>query len=157
MNKLWGVPLIMQRWLAIHRCSQTSPNVQSTGLVWAKACDCEWAKAELNRLNRLALVSMGHFRHSTPMAGLEVIAHVMPLDLHVRCEVALELKRTQGQTLIKDGRILTKRKTLIGRRQYCQQMLTEAGVPDTTSDLTLLQEIWERLFQVDKNNFSKGT
>ncbi len=64
MGKIWVVPLNMQRWLY-------------TALTYN--CDNEWAKIELNSLNRLALMSMGHFRHSTPTAGLEVITHVMPL------------------------------------------------------------------------------
>ncbi len=35
-------------------------------------------------------------------------------------------------------------------------MLTEAGVPDTTSDLLQEMFLWERSFQVDKSSFSKG-
>ena len=155
MGKLWGVLVSpkMQRWLYT---GVARPALTYGAFVWAKACDTEGAKTKLNRLNCLALMSMWHFRHSTPMAGLEVVTYVMPLDLHVRCKVALALKRTQGQTLIKDGRILTKRKTIMGHRQYCQQMLTDAGIPDTTSDLLPETFLWERLFQVDKDSFSKG-
>ncbi len=152
-GKLWGVPPKMQRWLYT---GVARPALTYGSLVWAKACDTEWAKTELNRLNRLALMSMGHFRRSTPTAGLEVITYVMPLDLHVKCEAALAFKRTQGQTLIKDGRILTKRKNSMGHRQYCQQLLTDAGIPDTTSDLLPETFLWERSFQVDKDSFSKG-
>ena len=38
-------------------------------------------------------MTMGHFRRSTPTAGLEVITHVMLLDLHIKCEAALAHKR----------------------------------------------------------------
>ncbi len=153
MGKLWGVPPIMQRWLYT---GVARPALTYGALVWAKACDNEWAKIELNRLNRLALMSMGHFRRSTPTAGLEVIAHVMPLDLHIKCEAALAFKRTQGLTLINDGRILTKGKHRMGHRQFCQQMLTKVDVPVTTSDLLPEIFLWERSFQVDKDSFSKG-
>ena len=60
----------------------------------------------------------------------------MPLDLNVRCEAALALKRTQGLTLIKDGRILTKHKNKMLRQQ-------------------ILAEVGERSFQVDKESFDK--
>ncbi len=104
MGKLWGVPPNMQRWLYT---GVARPALAYGALVWAKACDNEWAKVELNRLNHLALMSMGHFKRSTPTAGLEVIAHVMPLDIHIKCEAALAHKRTQGLMLVNDGRLLT--------------------------------------------------
>ena len=52
-------------------------------LVWVKAISKEGIKKDLTRLNRLALLSFGHFRKSTLTAGLEVISYVRPLDLHI--------------------------------------------------------------------------
>ncbi len=44
----------------------------------------------------------------------------------------------------------------MGHRQFCQQILAEFDIPVTTSDLLPETFLWERLFQVDKESFSKG-
>ena len=41
-------------------------------------------KAKLQRLNRLACLSIAPVKRSSPTAGLEVIYNIMPLDIHVQ-------------------------------------------------------------------------
>ena len=53
-------------------------------------------RTQFERVNRLALMQLGHFRRSTPTGGLEVIAHIMPLDLYIIKTALLALLRTRA-------------------------------------------------------------
>jgi len=53
----------------------------------AKATEMAWTNKELSKITWLALLTMGHFRRSTPSAGLEAIANVAPLHLHIKYRV----------------------------------------------------------------------
>lgn len=80
-GKLWGFPPIMGRWI-FH--SIIRPAVTYGALVWAKVCRFKGVQDDLNRLNRLALLTLGHFRRSTPTAGLEVLTYTPPLDIYIK-------------------------------------------------------------------------
>jgi len=153
MGKLWGLPPKMARWMYT---GIVRPALTYGALVWSKTCETEWAKKELTRLNRLALMTMGHFRRGTPTAGLEVITYVMPLHLHVKCEAALALRRTQGIASGNLGGPTRKSKTNIGHRIYCQKFLDELGVSDMENDLIPDEIIWQRSFRVDTQSFLEG-
>ena len=53
-------------------------------------------RKKFKRVNRLALLQLGHFRRSTPTGGLEVISYVMPLDIYIVETALLALLRTRG-------------------------------------------------------------
>ena len=99
MGKLWGSRPLMTRWLYTG-CIR--PAISYAALVWAQACERKWVITSLTRVNRLALMMVGHFRKSTPTAGLEVILHVPPLDIHIKYEACLAAYRTQF-TISADG------------------------------------------------------
>ena len=52
-------------------------------LLWCKQAQSNWGQKEFKRLNRMGLIQLGNFRHSTPGAGLEIIFNVPPL--HSTC------------------------------------------------------------------------
>lgn len=57
------------------------PTIMYGSLVWVTPMT-EGLK-KLNKLQRLALMQLAHFRKSTPESGLDVALGVIPLDLHV--------------------------------------------------------------------------
>jgi ribonuclease HI len=91
MGKIWGASPKMMRWIYT---GIIRPAISYGSLVWAKACMKEKNIAKLRKVNRLALLSFGFLRRSTPTAGAEVINHVMPLDLHILMEAVSAWWRT---------------------------------------------------------------
>ena len=82
LGKLWGPTPKMMLWLykAVIR-----PMHSYGSILWTKAV-VKHLKPKLRTLQRLALLNLGHFRNGTPMAGLEVITDLMPIDLFIEKE-----------------------------------------------------------------------
>jgi len=151
MGKLWGAPPHVTRWAYT---GIVRPSLTYGCLVWVKALRGSVVQKELTRLNRLVLLSLGHFRKSTPTAGLEIIAYVRPLDLHIRCEVALAKWRTQGHNPLPEGVMATKSAHLKGHRQISQEFLDSLGVEILASDCIPLEYHWDRKFRIGELNVS---
>ena len=67
----WGPPPIQMRWILT---GMIRPMLTYGSLVWAQqAQKLEKVQSALRKVQRLAMITMGHFRRSTPTAGLEVI------------------------------------------------------------------------------------
>ncbi len=150
-GKLWGFPPQMSRWLYT---GIVRPALTYGAVIWASVCKKSWAKKELTRLNRLALMSMGNFRQSTPTAGLEIISHVMPLNLHIQCEAAMGYRRTMGSSL--NSQFPAQGSTATGHRQYCKKFLDRIGVTELEEDWYTGEFMWNRSFAINKDSFSKG-
>ena len=54
----------------------------------------------LQRIQRLALLSLGHFPKSIPTKGLEIAANYTPLDLHIKEMAANTALRIKGRNKI---------------------------------------------------------
>ena len=150
-GKLWGISPKMSRWLYT---GMVRPALSYGSLVWVKACDLQWAKKDLTRLNRLALISLGNFRKGTPTAGLEVLANVTPLDLHLKYEAVMAFRRTIEVT--PRPAVLLGKTSYIGHRVYCQKILSYLDVPKIETDWFPGQYIWEKGFSICKESLSNG-
>jgi len=53
-------------------------------VVWAKAAERKYVKANLNKLQRLGLTSIANVRRSTPTAALEIIYDIPPIHLQIK-------------------------------------------------------------------------
>jgi len=98
MGKLWGLPPNLHRWLYT---GIVRPSFCYGSLIWSKALDIPRNRDKCTKLNRLALLPLGHFRRSTPTAGLETIVNVMPLDLFTKREALLAWARTERHTKLR--------------------------------------------------------
>ena len=154
-GSLWGLNPRMSIWFyrAIIR-----PNVSYGAIVWCRIADSKGGKRKLETLQRLALKTMGHFRPSTPAAGLEVITYTAPLWIHIKQEAALAFLRTQHQVIlpreklhVKDNRPLT-----VGHRQKSEEFLKEIGFINTSTDSIEKCFVWEKHFEVDTSSFDNG-
>ena len=152
MGKLWGINPLMMRWLYTG-CIR--PAISYAALVWAQACQKQWVVTALKRVNRLALTAIGHFRRSTPTAGLEIIMHVRPLDVHIQFEACLALNRTSF-TMGADGEHINHKVIRGGHREYCSKLLDRLNLTITESDKVTPTYRWRKLFELDKESFSHG-
>ena len=153
MGKLWGLPPKLMRWAYT---GIVRPRLSYGALVWSKACNSSWAVKELTKINRLALLSMGHFRRSTPTAGLEIISDVMPLHLYIQGEAALAYSRTEGQTKMPRGHFQTSRTTLKGHREICKDFLGKANINIPVCDVIPPVRCWNHLHTLNQASFLKG-
>ena len=76
------------------------PAVTYGSLIWAPYLK-QRHRDKLNKLQRLALVRVGHVRKSTPGPGMEVITGQLPLDLHI-LSTALRARVRLGEKIKQD-------------------------------------------------------
>ena len=154
MGKLWGVPPFMTRWLYT---GIVRPAFSYGSIVWARVTEKKTFVDKMTKLNRLALLGLGNFRKSTPTAGLEVIAHVQPLFIHIRQEATLAVLRTrehvQPDALPRSSH---PRHPKAGHRNYVSGWLQEAGVNDISLDVIPAEWAWKKSFEVDMESFQRG-
>ena len=114
VGKNWGPSPLIMRWLWT---GVVRPMLTYGSIVWAQAATKIINESELKRLNRLAATTWGHFRRSTPTAGLEIFGYLPPLDLFIRGEATkawLRVKETRGEKWDGVGNLKTRK----GHRRY---------------------------------------
>ena len=66
----WGPQPKMIKWV---ETAVLQSKISYGAVLWANASKSSWALQQFKRLHRLFLLSLGHFRRSTPTDGLEII------------------------------------------------------------------------------------
>ena len=167
MGQLWGPSPKMTRWLYL---AVVRPALSYGSFVWAKGLRPAWTEPQLNRVNRLALMSLGFFRKGTPTAGLEVIAQVSPLSLHIEatavaafhrayhlCTDTPDLVPHQWATEVTQPTVPNLAVTAkTGHLDYCRFLIEKAGIRDITSDRITPRHQWEKEYVVDKSSYHMG-
>jgi ribonuclease HI len=148
MGKLWGAPPRNVCWAYT---GIVRPALTYGSIVWAKGCQGVMIMRKLTRINRLALLTLGHFRYSTPTAGLEVIMNVLPLDLHIKQVAALAMWRIRSCNQIKLQRLTSR---FITHRQYNLNNLRMAAGDVIDGDLIQTKRKWVREFSMDKDGWN---
>ena len=144
----------MGRWLYL---SVVRPAVTYGALVWSRVCRFEGVMKQLERLNRLALLTLGHFRRSTPTAGLEVLTYIPPLDISIKGEAAMGAYRTRKHQLWPINETSGTVKSKQGHRKTCQTYLDAFEVGDIGEDDKIDQvQFWDNQFQVISSSFERG-
>ena len=135
------------------------PMISYGSIVWSQAVLVPKAKKALTKLQRLALVSMGHFRQGTPTAGLEAITFTTPLWLHIVQEGAMAYLRTQNLTILPRDvlHVEGRRPLTVGHRQVLEKFLEDIGFANRDTDTFVEMRVWEKLFRVDSATFKAGT
>ncbi|CAB4040267.1 Retrovirus-related Pol poly from type-1 retrotransposable element R1 [Paramuricea clavata] len=151
IGKIWGSPPKMSKWAYT---GVVRPMVSYGCLVWAHAVDRTYTKAALTKLNRLALLSLGHFRRSTPTAGLEVMTLTLPLPLFIKQTAAIAHKRTE--LMCSNTHYALRPRHSFGHRQVSASFLTNIGFDDFESDSIPTVQSWDRQFVVELCSFASG-
>jgi ribonuclease HI len=80
-GKTWGPHPWLTRWAWT---GMIRPILSYGSFIWSH--EAKKHKKELQKLQRLALMQLGHFRYSTPTASLEIISGVIPLHIWTQME-----------------------------------------------------------------------
>ena len=139
-------------WTAVVR-----PMVMYGSIVWSRQVTgprTSTLAANLNPLNRLAALTWGPIRKSTPTAGLELFGYLPPLDLYASTEAALALYRIKSlRAEIWDGVGGGKYR---GHRLLLRKQLDLLGIVDRDWDKGLEVKKWERGYAIDRSSFQTG-
>ena len=167
MGRLWGTTPKMTRWLYT---SVVRPALTYGAVVWAKGTRSQNFEKQLTRVNRLALVTMGHFRRGTPTAGLEVIMNIWPLPLYIQYAAVsgynriYNLCKSQPDQLPSTWCYEVVQSPVAGLRvnrqthhlDYCRDLLETVGHRVSTSDRLSNHFQWKKWYEVDKSSFQWG-
>ena len=151
----WGLRPSLASWL--YR-GMIRPVITYGCHVWARCTIAPGVQKKLNSLQRLALMSLGFFRHSTPTAGLEIITLTCPLRLHVQKEAAATHLRTKHVRKFNDDTMRTAlHSTSVGHRQFIQAYLDDYGFENADTD-TLTEEVflWDKKYKINLQSFETG-
>ena len=141
LGRLWGLSPKLTKWVYT---GIVRPALTYGCLVWGHACEKKLYQRDISRLNRLTLLTMGSFRKSTPTAGLEVIASLMPLDVFIKQEATLAHLRVKG--------LLPNRGL---HRRVAEESLQSLQV-DLERDHIDPVRMWKHKYVVDRESFSSG-
>ena len=151
----WGLRPSMASWL--YR-GMIRPVITYGCQLWVRCTEAATVRQKLKSLQRMALMSLGFFRHSTPTAGLEVITNTSPLDLHCRKEAAAAYIRTTHTRRLTDNEMKTNlHSTAVGHRQYIQAYLNEYEFENEATD-SLHEEVfqWDKKYKINLESFKDG-
>ena len=152
---LWGLGPLVSCWFwrAIAR-----PALCYGVGVWITALSTDGARRKLQKVQRIALMSMGHFRNSTPTAGLEVVTYTMPLWLHCHQEACMAFIRTKHLVrFTREEMYVANSPQLMGHRQYISEFMESIGFEDVESDGMSEVQIWDKAFSVCEYSFLDGS
>lgn len=153
VGKLWGPNPKAMKWLfnGIVR-----PALSYGALVWAGILKRKGIQQKLNSLQRLSLMSYGHFRRSTPTAGLEILSGQPPLDLWIWMEAAMGYRRTRGHRKLDGAALHTRERDKLGHRRLCRDFITDINLEIEEEDSIPQEHNWQPLYTVDKSTFTHG-
>ena len=149
-GKLWGLNPRMSVW---HYRAIIWPKITYASIIWAKVVLTKGGKKSLNKLQRMALMSMGHFRPSTPTAGLEAITCSTPLWILILQEASMAYLRTKNVVkLPRETMKVTGKPNLKGHRQVIEEFMQKIGYVDQDTDNIPDQFSWNKPFasKIDK-------
>ena len=141
LNKRWGPKPALIRWVYI---SIVRARLAYASVIWSHNINHKTKLNKLKQINRLASMMMAPARRSTPTKALELINHLMPLDLFLHNQAIKAYNRHKKEYQLDwDGRNL-KRPTLIGHRIFWKQrsdiMLGDLEALDSIDPVALHNE-----------------
>lgn len=99
-SKTWGLKPQLALWSYI---TIARPRITYAALVWWPKVNEVTAQAKLNKVQRLACLSVTSAMRTTPTAALEAMLCLLPLHLHVKKEAELGALRLQRNKTIFEG------------------------------------------------------
>ena len=91
IGKTYGLGSVQLKWIYT---AMIRPILAYGALIWgADAVNRVTARTELERVQRLALVSMASAYPGTPTAALEVLFNIPPIEIFLKGEIALSMHR----------------------------------------------------------------
>ena len=100
LGKTWGLKPQLALW---SYTTIARPRITYAALVWWPKVEVMAAQAKLNKLQRLACLTVTSAMRTTPTAAMEAMLHLPPLHLHVKKEAELGALRLQRHKTILEG------------------------------------------------------
>jgi ribonuclease HI len=124
-------------------------------IVWWRVTKNLTILERLRKLSRLAMLTWGNFRRSTPTAALEIIGYIPPLDLYLEGEVVKAWHRVKAiRAEIWDGIGATTLKR--GHRRALTDLSGDFNIQTYKWDEIPELKKWARLYKVDTDSFKDG-
>jgi ribonuclease HI len=150
IGKTWGPKPDLMRW-AWTSCAR--PIFMYGSLIWGRGIKSN--TPALMKLQRFAAMQLGHFKRGTPGDALDVIQHLMPLDLFIHQTVIKSYIRNRHH--LEPGWSGKPRAGhTFGLIKYCQQLMDRYEIPQWTFDQIPKTLNVDQLFKVDKISFMIG-
>jgi len=153
IGKLWGASPYLMKWAYT---GMVCPMVTYGCLVWSKVTNTTACKKKLERVNRLGLLSMSHFRRSTPSAGLVVLQNIISLYLHIQKEASLAMLRTKENTLYEREALTTVKSSLKDHHLKNQQRLDRLKLKGLIDEKFIHFPLWERNYRLQESSLQSG-
>jgi ribonuclease HI len=131
------------------------PSLCYGAAVWSRATLKPSTLKQLTRLSRLAMLTWGPIRRSTPTSGLEVIGYVPPIDLYLEGTVVSTWHRIKDIRKEKwDGVGVSA--NALGHRRALQKLAKEYVPGDYTWDAIPEIKKLERCYNLDIDSLKHG-
>jgi ribonuclease HI len=147
-GKFWGPSPRLTHWVYT---GIVRPALTYGSLVWAPKTNTKIFKIKAQRLQRLALISLGPVRLHSPTIGLEIATNTMPLHLYVEnCAMSTYLRLTNllTKTIITKTRDPTKSHIV-----WARKMLSDAGLLGVKSDRILTNINYHQPWSLNLNSY----
>jgi ribonuclease HI len=151
VGTLWGPEPRYIRWA--YNCV-VRPALTYGSVVWHAVTQKKGIQEQLNKVQRLAGLMTAPMRRSTPTAGIEVIMHLMPLDIYILGEALKTMSRITEYT--KDSWDGLGTGQFTGHRRWLKDRCREIGLYDFPTDRITPRIKWTRGYTVDKESFLSG-
>ena len=121
--------------------------------IWGKVIENKWVQRKFKRINALALRMMAPQRKSTPIASMEMITYMQPLDIFIQGEVVTAYFRNKHLLIGPDDRV----RPAGGHVEYAEDLLALMEIPEqSTWDRGKTLYSLDKAFTVDKETYLKG-
>ena len=150
-GKLWGPNPAIMHWAYT---SMVLPILSYCLYIFAQAITkCQLKK--FRKLQRLALLMLGHMRRGTPTEGLNIITNTLPVELYIEKELLAATYRLRSKVdRTWDGLSEGKAK---GHIKFAEDMYASANLEiNKPNDCINKQIVWNRRFEVDTESFKSG-
>jgi hypothetical protein len=142
--------VIGKSWGPSPKCAKWSwtgvirPALTYGAIFWSRTASQSWAKKKLQRLQRMALSQIAHVRPSTPLAALEIMYGVPPLDLFIQNCAQNAAIRVKPDT---SWQPLAKVRAIFAHGRHLQHQFPAELWQADTDEITH-ENVWEKNYTV---------
>jgi len=148
----WGPKPYLLRWIYT---GIVRPAIAYGCMVWWHAIKYKYHRARLKKLNALVLRMINPKRHSTPIAGLELIHYIPPIDLYIKGEAIKAFKRTED-ALAHDWDGINVRGLSVGHILKLKLLSPELDLPFLDYDTMRCELHMDSKYTIEASSFDHG-
>jgi ribonuclease HI len=148
----WGLDPHLIRWIYT---GIVRPAISYGALVWAHAINRTWQREQFKTLHGTLLRMLGPVRRHTPIAAMELIAHIIPLPLFIKQEACKSFLRLYEQ-MTHSWSGIGYRTQSQGHRYALQEIISNMDLPNLTWDDTSSRINLSHGYNIIESSFEQG-